>query len=108
MADLKTPQPTGIITRVRTDYLTGAAAGDVTLAGIKAGGEDRILRVLNLTLLLTDGTPNVTLSWTSADVTSEFSITADDTINNTGVTTSDTDLLIVVWYDGDYGETVAV
>lgn len=38
-----------------------------------------------------------------ADLTSEFSITADDTINNAAGTATTGGLLLIVWYDRDYG-----
>jgi hypothetical protein len=60
---------------------TGAAAGDITVTGILA--DDVLKSVINLT----DGT----------DVTSEFTVTADDTINNTGGTATTGDTLLVVW-----------
>lgn len=61
--------------------VAGAAAGDITVTGIKA--DDVLKSVLNLT----DGT----------NVTAEFTITADDTINNTGETATTGDVLLVVW-----------
>lgn len=96
------PQPSGIIPRVRITPVAGGAAGNLTLTGIR-DGFDRILSVIHLTLTLTDGTPNVTLLWAMADLTSEFSIAADDTIDNTGGTATTTDLLLVMWYDADWG-----
>jgi len=59
----------------------GGAAGDLTATGVSAG--DVLKSVINLTDL--------------TDVTSEFSITADDTINNTGGTATTGDVLLVVF-----------
>jgi hypothetical protein len=61
--------------------VAGGAAGDITVTGITTS--DRLVSVINLT----DG----------ADLTSEFSITAADTINNAGGTATTGDDLLVVW-----------
>lgn len=66
---------------VMAEGATGAAAGDVTVTGIKAN--DHLVGVFNFD----DG----------ADLTSEFSITGDGTINNTGGTSTATDNLLVIW-----------
>lgn len=66
----------------RTFLATGAAAGDVTCTGIQVG--DEIDFVLDLTA--------------PADLTSEFSVTAADTINNTGGTSTATHDVWVGWY----------
>lgn len=58
----------------------GAAAGDVVAAGVLV--TDRLRAVVNMT----DGDT----------LTSEFTITADDTINNTGGTATTADFLLVV------------
>ena len=42
-----------------------------------------------------------------ADLSSEFSITAADTINNTGGTATTGDLLLVFWYDDDWHDDTA-
>ena len=66
----------------------GAVAGNVTVTGIKKG--DLITEVLNIT----DG----------VDLTSQFRATAnarvaaDNTINNTGGTSTATKILLVRWY----------
>jgi hypothetical protein len=95
MVDMKTPQPTQVWSSNRTSYLTGVVAGDVTLPGIDNTGADRLIRVWHLA------------GATAADLTSEFSITANDTINNAGGTSSAGGMLAVEWYDGDYGTTIA-
>ena len=75
---------------VRQFLAAGAAAGDVTVTGIKT--TDKIESVL--VFGLTEGTPN-TFSGI-ADLTSEFTITADDTINNVGGTSTAAKLVSVV------------
>lgn len=103
---LKAPGTTGIISRVKVELLVGVAAGNVVLTGIVAGDQgDTLIRVQSMVLALTEGAPN-TIAWTRADLTSEFTISADDQINNTGGTSSVDGFLIVQWYDRDFGEFV--
>ncbi len=59
----------------------GAVAGNQTVTGIKV--DDRLVLVQDLT--------------TGADLTTEFSVTADDTINNTGGTSTSGHATIVVY-----------
>src|SRR5678810_989243 len=61
--------------------VAGAAAGNITVTGIVL--DDRLVLVQDLT--------------TGADITSEFSVTADDTINNTGGTSTAGHATLVVW-----------
>lgn len=68
---------------IKQALVAGAAAGDVTVTGIKAG--DELVSVLHNT------------AGTLADLTSEFSVTADDTINNDGGTATTGDQLWVTW-----------
>lgn len=65
--------------------IAGGAAGDHTVSAIKA--EDRLISVLE-----EDGT-----SGKVTDLTSEFSVTADATINNDGGTATTGDALLVRW-----------
>ena len=60
-----------------TFFAVGGAAGALTATGVKSS--DKLLLVQALTL--DTGAPNAV-----ADLTSEFSITADNTVNNTGGT----------------------
>lgn len=107
MGQNQAPSPSGIITRVKSTILVGAAAGNRTLTGIAYGDQgDSLIRVQSVIITLSEATPN-TLVWTVADLTSEFSITADDTINNTGGTSSVRGFLIVEWYDRDFGDQTA-
>lgn len=77
---------------IRSAVVDGGAAGDITVTGIEA--QDEILSVyhISVTTNFTD-----TISLGSEDLTSEFSVSADDTINNTGGTSSASGLLLVVW-----------
>jgi len=61
--------------------VAGAAAGNITVTGIKLN--DRLVLVQDLT--------------TGADITTEFSVTADDTINNTGGTSTAGHATAVIW-----------
>lgn len=65
----------------------GAAAGDVTVTGIEA--QDKILAVYSL-----ESASDVL---STANLTSEFSVSEDDTINNTGGTSSADGALMVLW-----------
>lgn len=65
---------------------TGAAAGDVTVTGIATG--DKLLAVIVLVGAGVDVT-DIT------DLTSEFTITAADTINNTGGTSTASNKLLI-------------
>jgi hypothetical protein len=99
-------QTSGLITRVRQNILVGAAAGNYTLSGV-AKDHDKLLQVLLVKLALTEGTPN-TITWTVSNLTSEFTISAANTINNTGGTSGTGGFLVVLWYDMDYGITTKV
>jgi hypothetical protein len=60
-----------------TFFAVGGAAGALTATGVRAS--DKLLLVQSLKL--DTGAPNAV-----ADLTSEFTITADNTVNNTGGT----------------------
>lgn len=100
----KGPPPgfTGLITKVRETDVVGGAAGALTLTGIRKN-KDYIVSVRGKKLTLTEGTPN-TYVWVVADFTSEFSISADNTIDNTGGTATTGYVLSVAWYQNDLGE----
>lgn len=67
--------------------VAGATAGDVAVTGIKT--TDKLISVLDIA---------------GTDLTDEFSITADDTINNVGGTSSATSqLLVSYWQASPYG-----
>lgn len=73
---------------IRQVAISGGAAGNHTLTGITT--KDVILGVSHIT---GDGTQLTG----GEDLTAEFSITADDTINNTGGTSSANGVLIVLY-----------
>lgn len=65
----------------KSDVITGGAAGDHTVTGIKL--TDTLLSVINMD--------------TQADLTSEFTISAADTINNGGGTATVAEQLQVLY-----------
>lgn len=93
------PAYTGLQPKWRLTWLAGAAAGNITLTGIRLN-EDFLSQVM--VFGLTEGVPN-TFSGI-ADLTSEFNITANDTINNTGGTSTAAKLVLVIWYDNSLGD----
>ncbi len=68
--------------------IAGAAAGDFTVTGIKTTD------TLNMVLQFVGAATTMT---TVADLTSEFTISASNTINNTAGTPSTGDKLLVLW-----------
>jgi len=74
---------------LRVTLVAGGAAGDHTVTGIALG--DDIVFVGHLSTAAAIAT--------LADLTSEFSITAADTINNTDGTDTTNDQLMVIWQD---------
>ena len=62
--------------------VAGAAAGNLTVTGIKKG--DRIVLVQPVSVA-------------GANLASQFTVPADDTINNTGGTSTATQTVLVVW-----------
>lgn len=81
---------------VKTTVIDGGAAGDRTVTGIAVG--DALRSVLKLDFTLAEGAPNVR-TWAAADLTSEFAITAANTINNAGGTDTTGAVLVVVYED---------
>lgn len=65
---------------VGAEVVTGGVAGDIAVTGIKA--EDHLVLVWSVS---------------NGDLTSEFSITADAVINNTGGTSTATTEVLVIW-----------
>jgi len=59
----------------------GAVAGDLTVTGIKFGDILRLVQDLT----------------TGGNLADEFTVTADDTINNTGGTSTNGHAVIIVW-----------
>lgn len=77
-----TPLETGIIPALGFRTVAGAAAGNITVTGIKAG--QKIICVLDVAAA-------------GSNLASEFTATADDTINNTGGTATTGMRLLVIW-----------
>lgn len=75
---------------VKVFLAAGAAAGNVTVTGIATG--DKLVSVLRMIGAGTDVTD-------VSDLTSEFSITAANTINNTGGTATSGSKLVVLYLD---------
>ena len=82
--------------QVEQTVVDGGAAGDHTVTGITTS--DTLISVLHVE---GDGTQLTG----AADLTSEFSITGADTINNTGGTASTNGVLIVTYTDAAVGDT---
>lgn len=78
---------------LRQTVITGGAAGDHTVTGIKS--ED-VLKAVNH--LVGDGTQ---LTGAVNDLTDEFSISGDDTINNDAGTDTTNGVLIVTYIAAD-------
>jgi hypothetical protein len=73
---------------VRQAVAAGGAAGDITVTGVKVA--DRLVSVL-----FADGAGVAVED--IVDLTNEFSITAADTINNTGGTSTAGGSVVVTW-----------
>ena len=71
---------------IKTALIAGGAAGDFTVTGITTA--DTLIMVLHYTT-----------GAALADLTSEFSITATNTINNAGGTATTSDQLVVIYQD---------
>jgi hypothetical protein len=68
--------------------IAGGAAGNFTVTGIKVGDEiDLVLRFVGAGVAVTD----------VSDITSEFTITATNTINNTAGTNTTGDKLLILY-----------
>ena len=78
-------------TPIKFRFVAGAAAGNITVTGIKK--DDEIVAVIAFGL--TEGTPNTFSGF--VDITSEFTATATDTINNVGGTSTANKMVMVVW-----------
>ncbi len=84
-------EETGIVPRLRTAVVAGAAAGNVTVTGIRVS--DKLSSVIAFQVGAAVGIDSV------ADLTSEFAITASNTINNTGGTASTNGWLQIIYFD---------
>jgi hypothetical protein len=76
---------------LKQTVIAGGTAGDHTVTGIATG--DHLISVVHL-----DMTGNA-----ETDLTSEFSITAADTINNAAGTDTSSDTLLVLYFDQSAG-----
>lgn len=83
-------EKTGINPDIVTFVVAGGSAGNHVVTGIKLA--DTIISVVGF--ILVEGAPN---TFTALNLTSEFSISADDQINNTGGTTSAAGILFVTY-----------
>ena len=82
MPAAQTPTRGSGIPNIKFAVIAGGAAGNLTVTGIRK--QDRLMQVLDIT--------------DKADMTAEFTLTAANTINNTGGTATTGDTLLVVWY----------
>ena len=74
---------------LKVTLVTGGSAGNHTVTGITTSDEISWVGHLSTAAAIA----------TLADLTSEFSITATNTINNTGGTDTTSDQLMVIWLD---------
>lgn len=72
----------GELGMIRTRVVAGAAAGNMTVTGIALG--DKLIAVQRIDAA-------------AADLVSEFTVSAADTINNTSGTSTATGLVLVIW-----------
>ncbi len=73
-------------------------AGNFTVAGIST--DDVLIAVIAWKLTLSEATPN-TIAFAGQNVTSEFTITSANTINNGGGTSLADCAVLCVWLDVD-------
>lgn len=78
--------PTGLL---KVTLVSGGSAGNHTLTGIEVGDEIVFVGHFSTAAAIA----------TLADITSEFSVTAADTINNAAGTDTTSDQLQVIWID---------
>jgi hypothetical protein len=74
---------------IKVTLVAGGAAGNLTLTGIATGDELSFVGRFSTAAAIA----------TLTDLTAEFSVTAANTINNTGGTATTGDTLMVVWID---------
>ena len=82
---------------LKQTIISGGSAGDHTVSGIST--DDQLIGVVKIDGTADTGTGDMT--WACSDLASEFSITADDTINNTGGTDTTGAVLLVTYLDYD-------
>ena len=88
---------------LRMAVVNGGAAGNLTVTGISTG--DIIERIFAAAFTINAATPAdnspIDLTASAGDLTSQFSVTAADTINNTGGTTTANNIVFVLYWDAD-------
>lgn len=88
---------------LRVAVVNGAAAGNITVSGIST--DDVLERVFAAAFTINAVTPAdnspIDLTASAGDLTSQFSITAANTINNTGGTATTNNILFVLYWDAD-------
>lgn len=83
MTVARTTHESGFVPAIRTRVVAGAVAGNITVTGIAVG--DHLQAVQNVAAA-------------GANLADEFTITAANTINNTGGTNTTGMVLLVIWY----------
>ena len=101
------PSPVGNID-TRMWIAAGAAAGNIAMTGSGITTDDLLIQVVTMDLdtVATTGGADDPLKVGAGgleDLTSEFTISADDQINNTGGTTSANEIVFVIWADRSAG-----
>jgi len=81
------------IPRLHFRIVAGAAAGNVTVTGVAL--TDKLYYVGGFSAVYNSGAID---TLTPLNLTSEFTITAANTVNNTSGTASTGGLLLVIWY----------
>ena len=88
---------------LRMAVVNGGAAGNLTVTGIST--DDIIERIFAAAFTINAATPAdnspIDLTASAGDLTSQFSVTAADTINNTGGTTTANNIVFVLYWDAD-------
>ena len=88
--------------RLQFRIIAGGAAGNLTCTGIAT--KDKLYYVGGFSAVYNSGAID---TLTALNLTSEFTIAAANTINNTSGTASTGGLLLVVWYAPDAGGEAA-
>lgn len=83
---------------IKVTAIPEGAAGNHTVTGITTN--DVLLAVIGHKLALGEAAPN-TITVTAVNLTSEFTITAADTINNGGGTSLADTMAFAIWLDVD-------
>ncbi len=83
---------------IKVSAIAEGAAGAHTVTGITT--DDVILAVVGHKITLSEGSPN-TIAVSALNLTSEFTITATNTIDNTGGSSLADSLVLVIWLDKD-------